>query len=67
MTQRLRTLGILQEDLGSVPRTYMAAPTHAELQCQGINPILLTSTGTRHVHGTRTCRQMTHTHKMDVS
>lgn len=50
MTQPLRTFVVLKQNLSLVPRTYMAASNHLELQVQGIHYPSLASLGTRHVH-----------------
>lgn len=57
MTQWLRVLVILAEDMNLISRTCMVVHNHVLLQFQGVQPPLLTSVGTAHMCGTHTCIQ----------
>ena len=48
------------EVLGLIPRTNMVSHNHLHLQFQGVRHPLLTSAGTRHVHGAHTYMQAKH-------
>ena len=67
MAQWSRALTALAEDPGLSLSTYMVAHKYLYLQFQGIQPLLLASMGTRRMHTVHrhTCRQNTHTHKMN--
>jgi hypothetical protein len=47
MSQWLKALAAVAEDLGSVHSTHMMAYSHPYCQFQGIQPSFLTSSGTR--------------------
>lgn len=49
MTQTLRALLVLPEDMGSIPSNHVAANNHLLLHFQGTYWLLLTSVGTRYV------------------
>jgi hypothetical protein len=54
MTQQLRALTALAEDLGSVASTYTMA-YHPYLQLEGILTPLMAFAGKRHMHDTHIC------------
>lgn len=61
MGQGLRVLVALAEDAGLTPGIHMAAHNSRQLQVQGSEVLaLLTSVGTRHIHGVHTHAQAKH-------
>lgn len=58
MAQQVRALGALAEDLGSIPRAYMADYNCNQLQ--GVWCLLLASSGTRHTYSVLTYIQAEH-------
>jgi hypothetical protein len=65
-TQQLRMLPVLPEDLGSIPRTAMAAQNYLQLQFQRIQCPLLVFKSIAHIRR-NTCRYNTYTHKIKIS
>jgi hypothetical protein len=60
MVQWLRALAALPEDQGLIPSNHMVSHIHLQLQFQGIQHSLLTSTGTRHTCGAQPCMHAQH-------
>lgn len=64
IAQWLSAVAALTKDLGWIPSTQKVAHSHSLLLFQGIQSPLLTSSGTRHIHGAHTYIQAKiHTHK----
>ena len=67
MSQQLRALAALAEDVGSVPSTHMMVYNHLLLMFQRAQYPILASIGNRLAHSAQTYMQAnTHSHKIEM-